>query len=278
MRRPTVIGESGPLLSRVRPCLMDTSSDISPDSRDNHNFDAHSDGSADAASLQQLVLSSDTLQTFLDELVALVARSTAHQCGITIRGVNGSRDYTVASSGDFALSLDERQYADGTGPCLQALRTATPVIVTDMAVETRWGPYPDHALAIGARSSLSYPLMSDERTIGALNLYSSEPVDPSADLKSRVANLSGQIAGALALALRLAERDELISTLRVALTSRSVIDQAMGILMAQQRCDPRTAFDLLRQASQSRNIKLRDVATQIVASVHREPPRSPGRQ
>jgi GAF domain-containing protein len=240
-----------------------------------HNFDGHADASADAAALRQLVLSIDTLHSFLDELAALAARSTGHHCGITVRGVNGSRDYTVASSGDFAVSLDERQYADGTGPCIEALTTATPVIVTDMATETRWGPYPSHAVALGARSSLSYPLISAEDAIGALNLYATEPVEPSSDLQSRVAALAGQVAGALALALRLAERDDLIATLRTALTSRSTIDQAMGILMAQQRCDPRTAFDLLRQASQHRNIKLRDVAAQIVGNVGRDSPGAP---
>jgi AmiR/NasT family two-component response regulator len=40
--------------------------------------------------------------------------------------------------------------------------------------------------------------------------------------------------------------------------------------MAQQRCSARTAFDLLRKASQARNIKLRDVATGIIASVERD--------
>jgi AmiR/NasT family two-component response regulator len=51
------------------------------------------------------------------------------------------------------------------------------------------------------------------------------------------------------------------------LISRAVIDHAVGILMAQQRCDEDTAFDILRRASQNRNIKLRELATEIVATV-----------
>jgi AmiR/NasT family two-component response regulator len=63
--------------------------------------------------------------------------------------------------------------------------------------------------------------------------------------------------------------------LRAALTSRSIIDQAIGILMAQQQCSTEVAFELLRKASQGRNVKLRDVAAQIVSSVQR---RSPGQR
>ncbi len=45
-----------------------------------------------------------------------------------------------------------------------------------------------------------------------------------------------------------------------------VIEQAKGIIMAQQRCSPDEAFDLLHGMSQRTNIKLYALAAQIVAS------------
>jgi AmiR/NasT family two-component response regulator len=51
------------------------------------------------------------------------------------------------------------------------------------------------------------------------------------------------------------------------LTSRSIIDQAIGILMAQQRCSAGAAFEILRSASQGRNTKLRTIAADIVRAV-----------
>jgi AmiR/NasT family two-component response regulator len=64
----------------------------------------------------------------------------------------------------------------------------------------------------------------------------------------------------------------LTDQLRDALASRSVIDQALGILMDQQRCDADQAFELLRNASQHRNRILRDAAADIVRAVSgREP-------
>ena len=52
--------------------------------------------------------------------------------------------------------------------------------------------------------------------------------------------------------------------LREALESRDVIGQAKGILMARRGCTPDAAFEALRKVSQHRNIKLRDIAEQVV--------------
>ena len=126
---------------------------------------------------------------------------------------------------------------------------------------------------------MSYPLLAGDRSIGALNFYAFEAQAPQTDLQARASELAAVAAGALALALRLAERGDMIAHLRAALTSRSTIDQAIGILMAQQRCGSRAAFDLLRKASQTRNTKLREVAAGITASLERGDPggAKPGR-
>jgi AmiR/NasT family two-component response regulator len=50
-----------------------------------------------------------------------------------------------------------------------------------------------------------------------------------------------------------------------------VIDQAIGVIMAQQRCAPADAFAILRAASQNRNIKLRQVAEQIITGSPLQP-------
>jgi ANTAR domain/GAF domain len=242
-------------------------------------FNEHDDGSLDAQALQRLLLTTDTVQEFLDQLVQRAAASTGHHCGITV-GPSDARDgaFTVACSDELCLELDEVQYANGNGPCLESLRTAVPVFVTDLAEDTRWPGYRQRALDIGARSSISYPLLTDGSSIGAINFYAFEPMSPRIDLQARASELAATAAGALALAIRLAERSDMIAHLRAALTSRSIIDQAIGVLMAQQRCGARSAFDILRKASQSRNVKLRDVAAGIVASVERgSPGATPGR-
>jgi AmiR/NasT family two-component response regulator len=60
-------------------------------------------------------------------------------------------------------------------------------------------------------------------------------------------------SAALALAGRQASATELTSQMREALASRAVINQALGVIMAQERCTSARAFDILRSASQNRN-------------------------
>jgi hypothetical protein len=55
-----------------------------------------------------------------------------------------------------------------------------------------------------------------------------------------------------------------VANLRRALTSRATIEQAKGIVMAERRCTPDDAFDLLRTLSQRTNVRLADVALALV--------------
>jgi len=59
-----------------------------------------------------------------------------------------------------------------------------------------------------------------------------------------------------------------IEGLRTALSSRPVIDIARGILIASTPCTSSQAWQALVSASQHSNIKLRDIAHQLVESFH----------
>ena len=49
-----------------------------------------------------------------------------------------------------------------------------------------------------------------------------------------------------------------------ALVFRSVIDQVLGILVGTQHCTPNEAFTILRAASLTRNIRLHQIAQELV--------------
>jgi hypothetical protein len=55
--------------------------------------------------------------------------------------------------------------------------------------------------------------------------------------------------------------------LQAGLESMPVIEQAKGIVMAQQRCGPDEAFDLLRRASQPFNAKISVRAAQMIEQI-----------
>lgn len=225
------------------------------------------------AELQGLLLSTSSVDEFLNYLVVLTVRTldAVGSAGVTLQP--DRRPRTVASSDEVATRADEVQYHHEEGPCLEALATHTAVDIPDLSAETRFRKFTANALALGVRSVLSLPLAgSDAHTVGALNLYSFHPRAFQQATREQAQTFAGNIAGAIAVALRMANQAELTDNLRAALDSRTVIDQALGILMAQQRCGAEEAFAILRSASQHRNVKLRQVAAEVVESVAGEPP------
>lgn len=224
------------------------------------------------SALQSLLVSTHDVESFLQELAILAAGvvTPSAACGITAR--RGSQPLTVASSDGMASELDELQCAGGSGPCLESLETGAVVDVPDLARETRWGDYPGRALGHGARCSLSIPLTVSGTTIGALNLYGFAPHAFDRAARQNAETFAAQAATALSLTVRAASRAEERVQLERALTSRSVIDQALGILMAQQRCTADEAFALLRAHSQNTNRKLRTVAADIITQITGRPP------
>src|SRR5438067_9504023 len=92
------------------------------------------------------------------------------------------------------------------------------------------------------------------------------------DTGGKLEIFAGNAAGAVAVAMKLADQTQMSEDLHEALTSRAVIDQASGIIMAQQRCGAGAAFDILRRGSQNRNVKVRELAAEIVSNVSGKPP------
>ena len=210
---------------------------------------------------------------FLEQLTSWAVEQTpgVEACGLTVEHSGSGR--TVTYTGELAARGDERQYELDDGPCLEAMRSGKVVAVADMAEEERWGDYPRRAVEAGVRSSLSLPLAVGEVGRGALNLYSSRPRAFS-DTDERMARgWAVQASGALAVAWRMAEREDAVEHLNRGLVTRQVIGQAVGLLMAQRRCTAEEAFGLLKAASQRGNEKLRDVAQRLVAG-HEEDVRS----
>lgn len=86
--------------------------------------------------------------------------------------------------------------------------------------------------------------------------------------------VAGQLAAAgaqaLRLALRIASLSDAKDNLAAVLESRTTIDTAVGIIMAQNRCTRDHAFQILASASSHRNVKLREVASGIVANISGE--------
>ena len=108
------------------------------------------------------------------------------------------------------------------------------------------------------------PLHADGANFGAMNLYSKQPDAFDSEAVSLAMILAGQAGLASQVAAALFRHRDLADQLQEAMGSRSVIDQAMGVLMAQRKITADAAFGLLRETSQHLNVKLRLVAQEVV--------------
>ncbi|MER7370506.1 GAF and ANTAR domain-containing protein [Nonomuraea wenchangensis] len=189
---------------------------------------------------------------------------------IALRDEDGLR--TVACSDARAELLDELQSVTGQGPCVDALDTGEPVTSADLAADPRWSRFSAEA---GLRSLHAEPLKSEGLLLGVLTLYSGER-GGFAEATRVTARVTAEHIGVLfRTALGAARMKEVAAQLKEALNTRAVIDQALGIVMAQRRCTSQQAFEMLRHVSQDRNIKVYQVAAGIVRKVTGEAPQRP---
>jgi GAF domain-containing protein len=221
--------------------------------------------------LSRVALVGRSLTDVLTDVVTIAAREIPGAEAASITLLRNDRAFTAAHHGAMALAADELQYEHGYGPCMDAGRGGVLLRVDDMRTEQRWPDYVAHLLDTSpVRSSLSVPLPYQGSTIGALNNYSTEPGAFASPESIRAGtDVADAIAVAVANADAHAQLHDQAHNMRIAMESRAVIEQAKGVLMAQRHVDAEQAFEILREASQRYNRKLRDIAQGIVDGTRR---------
>jgi GAF domain-containing protein len=181
----------------------------------------------------------------------------------------------VASTDDLALDLDDGQYGSGRGPCLEAAMNRTPLRAIINEDHQRWPEFVEVAQRNGIRASLSVPLLiagvDEQELVGSLNIYSRTATafdSFDAELMRLYSVAAGQAIGNSS---RWQKARDTVTQLEFALTSRPDIDMAKGALIAIHGCDPAGAFDRLVDESKRRNIKLRDVARELLNRMQKTP-------
>jgi hypothetical protein len=141
------------------------------------------------------------------------------------------------------------------------------VHIRDLKTETLWPEYAAKVLNHGIRSVLAVPFeLSGDDAKAGMNLYSDRAGTFDANAVEHALSYVSQASKGMRLAVRLAQHSDTAANLKAALDSRTVIDTAVGIIIGQNRCTQDEAMDLIKSASSTRNVKLRDVAAAIVES------------
>ena len=199
-------------------------------------------------------------------IVQLAERSLDLVSAASISVESQGERVTAAASDQIATDLDQLQYGEDQGPCIDAMTTGEEVESFPLD-EKRWQKFVPAALASGVNGMYSLPLQIDGRTIGAMNLYSNSGDSPPESERQLARMFAQQTADVLANTVAYADAVTLSEQLKEALESREVIGQAKGILMLRNGYGPDEAFDELRKISQDSNVKLRAVAQSLVDSV-----------
>ena len=224
--------------------------------------------------LHEVLAESADLREFLEEFTQVMAAHLTSEhagvwCAVTL--LRDGRVATVASSNARATVLDEIQYGYGDGPCLTAARQQLIVHAPDLAQ----GPWPDYgraAAAHGVHSIVAAPFDLPGPDQAALNVYAGAK---DAFDEEAIAAITQEVVAAstaLRLALRLARHQDTETDLSAAMSSRTAIDVAVGILIGQQHCTQQEAFDLLAAAAGRRGIKVRTLAGELVQSTTGQAP------
>jgi GAF domain-containing protein len=199
--------------------------------------------------------------------LALARVPGCDSCSVWLVERFGRITSTVASD-SLAEELERLQLASDEGPALDAARTGRPYRVDSISDDRMWPGFASRAADLGLVASHSLPLVAYDRVVGVLTMYSF--AGPSAGSDEQAGEVLALLAGvAVANALAWNEGRSVLHDLRDALAWRDRVGQAKGIIMARDGCSADAALDVLRIISQNRNMKLRELARDIVESVER---------
>jgi hypothetical protein len=177
--------------------------------------------------------------------------------------IEGDRVTTPVHTDPIVVEIDRAQHTTGEGPCLDAITHRLIFYADDLGRDLRWLHFAPQAAKAGVRSVLALPLSADVQ-LGALNLYARYPVAFGVVDRARATILVSLASLALSTAHSHEDEERHAANLHSALASRESIGQALGILMERERITANQAFDILRRASHHLNIKVREVAQNLI--------------
>lgn len=220
-----------------------------------------------------LVELADTLVADFDvvELLTLLADRCVDvldvgAAGLMLASTDGDLR-VMASSSEAMRVLELFEIQAQEGPCLDCYRTGQPVVGQDLKTDERWPRFGVEALAAGFRSVHALPMRLRGTVIGALNLFHPDPGEMRpADVDA--AQAFADVATIAILQHRAALEAQILNEqLNYALNSRVVIEQAKGVIAERTGLDMEQAFGLLRGHARHHNLRLVDVATDVISGM-----------
>jgi GAF domain-containing protein len=210
----------------------------------------------------------DPADTGLDAALELAVAETdelfeVDGAGLMLIDADGVLRSTTASDRPGGM-LESLQEQFGEGPCVDAFLKDGPVLADDLAADPRWPSVGPLAAGHGVRAVLGVPIDLRDGPMGTLNVYAAHPRGWDDSEVAAIQAYTRVIASLLRSAVQAHVSGRAATQLQRALDSRSLIEQAKGVLMERRGLDQQAAFELLRSRARSTRRRLQDVARETV--------------
>jgi GAF domain-containing protein len=238
---------------------------LSPEQADADEADLQ----ASLADLAGLVAGTLSVEQLLAQVATFAARAIpgAEGAGVTLLRLEGTTTTVevLAASHPFVSEIDQIQYVTvNEGPCITAALERRTVRSGSLGGEKMWPRFGPRVGRLGVHSALSLPLLLPDQVVGAINVYAHD----KDVFDARAAELGELFARPAAVAVHnaqvLTQALTLTAQLQAALSTRPVIDQAIGLVRGRTGASAEEAFERLRSISQAEHTKLSVVAERIV--------------
>jgi ANTAR domain-containing protein/GAF domain-containing protein len=180
----------------------------------------------------------------------------------TVGALLGSE--TISATNQLAAKVDELQFDLGEGPCWDALSSNQPVLEPELRTRPRrtWPAFTPAIEREDVASLFAFPLVLGTLRIGAVDLYSSDPVDLN-PTQTEQAVVMAAMVGRQVLRRALEESGVEYANEGNA-HSRRVVHQATGMVLAQLELPADDARLVIQGHAFATNRSMMDVANDIV--------------
>jgi hypothetical protein len=204
------------------------------------------------------------LESLLRQIAEFAVRAIPGADGAGLTLLETGRADTIVSTSKFAEDVGTLQVSVGEGPSPSAIAERRTVRCGSLGEQPQWAKFGPRVIRLGVHSAMSLPLRAADDIVGTLDVYAfaADAFDDRAILFGELFSIPAAMSVRNAQILSQAQR--LAVQLEAALTSRAVIDQALGMVMARAGCTAEEAFDKLRTISQAENRRLALVAQRII--------------
>ena len=212
-------------------------------------------------SLAELVYAEDDFDRIHEAVVAAAPQiiTGCDHASLMLRA--GDRFVTAAASDEVAQRIDELERALDEGPCVDALTDDPTYVDGDLTDGSPWPRLAEQVMAeTPVRGMAGVRMVVGDRLDGALNLFTDTP----GGLTESSVHEGMVLASFVSMAVLASSEKQTASTLREGLMSNREIGKAVGLMMAFHKVGDVEAFAMLRKASQDMNIKVTEVARQVV--------------